>query len=161
MAIAVWQSNETPPNDRSYKLELKPAGWKARMWRSTGDFVQPMLRFDVPLKLIDVADRTLHELFAPFQAVLKDTDLYLERGAGVPLPMPWSIGRFTLDTKKPVCFLHRVLDDPWGNVLATLFRADSRADVTLALVPYSVEPERVVFGVLDYDIGTGADFRRG
>ncbi|MEO8667640.1 MAG: hypothetical protein ABI399_03935 [Bauldia sp.] len=161
MTPAVWQSAEVPPNERSYKLELKPAGWKARMWRSTGDFVQPMLRFDVPLKLVDIADRTLHELFAPFQSVLRETDLYLERGAAAPLPVPWSIGRFSLDAKKPVCFLHRVLDDPWGNVLATLFRPDSVADVTLSLVPYSIERDYVVFGIRDYDIGAGADFRRG
>jgi hypothetical protein len=161
VTIEVWQSAETPPNARSHKLELKPGGWKARLWRSTGDFVQPMLRLDAPLRLVDVADRTLHEIFAPFQAALRQLDVYLERGAGAPLPVAWSIGWLALAHDKPVCFLHRVLDDSWGTVLATLFRADAVADVTLSLVPYSATAERVVFGVRDYDIGVGADFRRG
>ncbi len=51
-----------------------------------------------------------------------------------------------------------MLDDPWGNVLATLFRAgEFRADVMLSLVPYEVTQGRVVFAVRDYDIGVGAD----
>jgi hypothetical protein len=120
-----------------------------------------MLRLDAPLRLVDVADRTLHEIFAPFQAALRQLDVYLERGAGAPLPVAWSIGWLALAHDKPVCFLHRVLDDSWGTVLATLFRADAVADVTLSLVPYSATAERVVFGVRDYDIGVGADFRRG
>ena len=129
------------------------------MWRSTGDFVQPMLRLDMPLTLADIDDAMLHGLFQPFEAELGALQVYLERGAGAPLPVPWSIGWLTLDGKKPVCFLHRVLDDPWGNVLATLFRAgESRADVMLSLVPYEVTQERVVFAVRDYDIGVGADF---
>ncbi len=156
--VDVWTSVDAPPNERSHRLGLRPAGWKARMWRSTGDFVQPMLRLDVPLMLTDIDDDMLHGLFQPFEARLGTLQLYLERGAGSPLPVPWSIGWLTLDDKKPVCFLHRVLDDPWGNVLATLFRAgESRADVMLSLVPYEVTQGRVVFAVRDYDIGVGAD----
>jgi hypothetical protein len=159
--VEVWQSADLPPNERSFKLELKPSGWKGRLWRSAADYVQPMLRLDVPLRLIDVTDRTLHELFAPFQSALRNFDLYLERGAAAPLPVAWSIGRMVIESERAFCFLHRVLDDPWGNVLATLFRADSHADVTLSVVPYEVAGDRLVFGIRDYDIGTGADFRRG
>ncbi len=67
---------------------VRPAGWKARMWRSTGDFVQPMLRLDVPLMLTDIDDDMLHGLFQPFEARLGTLQLYLERGAGSPLPVP-------------------------------------------------------------------------
>jgi hypothetical protein len=161
MSVTPWTSADAPPKELSFKLELRPATWKARMWRSSGDFVQPMMRLDVPLRLSDVVDRTLRDLFAPFQAGLSELRVYLERGAGAPLPVAWSIGWLLLDHKRPACFLHRVLDDSWGNIMATLFRAgESRADLTLSVVPYEIGRDSVKFGIRDYDIGTGADFAR-
>jgi hypothetical protein len=162
MSTQVWKSSGEPPKELSFKLELRPSAWKARMWRSSGDFVQPMMRLDASLRLMDIEDHSLRELFTPFQGGLNDIHVFLERGAGAPLPLSWSIGWLELDqTRRPACFLHRVLDDSWGNVLATLFRAgESRADVTLSIVPYDISRQRVMFAVRDYDIGTGADLAR-
>jgi hypothetical protein len=75
--------------------------------------------------------------------------------------MAWSVGRIGVDRERTTVWLHRFLDDPFGPVLATLFRAgDARADVTLAVVPYEIDRDHLTFAVRDYDIGAGADFAR-
>ena len=116
------------------KLELRPANWKARLWRAFDDSTMSMLRLAAPLELVDVADHDLNQLLAPFRSTLRGLDVYLERGAGSPLPLPWSVGWLAVDAKRPVAFLHRVLDDPFGNLLATLFRErEVGSDLSLVL----------------------------
>ena len=47
------------------------------------------------------------------------------------------MGWLAFERDKTVAFLHRVLDDPVGILVASLFRAgESRADVTLSISPY-------------------------
>jgi hypothetical protein len=150
-----------PQGEQSMKLVLTPLAWRARMWRAFDDSVTPMLRLDAPLGLIDVEDRTLHHMLTPFVSALRDLRVYLQRGSATAFPgMPWSVGRVSVERDRATIFLHRVLDDPFGNVLSTLFRPDARADLTLAVVTYEVKPESLLFAVRDYDIGVGADFRR-
>lgn len=156
-----WRHAEAPPSERCFKLVLRPHAWKARLWRASDGGVLPMLRLDVQLVVRDIEDETLRESLNPYLSSLRDFRVYLERGASVPLPLAWSVGRLTCERDQSTVFLHRVLDDPFGAVLATLFRAgDTRADVTLSLSPYEIGRERLIFALADYDIGTGADFRR-
>ena len=157
-AIHPYRDAAVPASEHCFKLELRPQAWKARMWRAFDDSVQPMVRLDTALNLRDIE---LRDLLAPFSVSLARIAIYLERGAGAPLPLPWSVGWLAFERDKTVGFLHRVLDDPVGILVASLFRAgESRADVTLSASPYEIGRERVVFALRDYDIGTGADFAR-
>jgi hypothetical protein len=122
-APEIWQRTEIPPSERCLKLVLRPHGWKARLWRTAGGGVMPMLRLDIQLAVRDVEDAALRELLTPFASSLRNLPLYLERGASVALPMPWSVGRLSIERDTSSGFLHHVLDDPFGSVLATLFRA--------------------------------------
>lgn len=160
-APKVWQRAEAPPSERCLKLVLRPHGWKARLWRAFDGSVMPMMRLDIQLALHEVENLTLRDLLTPFAASLRNLPLYLERGASVALPVAWSVGRLSIERDSSSGFLHHVLDDPFGRVLATLFRTgDTRADVTLSLSPYEIGRDRLVFAMRDYDIGTGADFGR-
>jgi hypothetical protein len=161
VSVAPYRDQTVPATERCFKLELRPVAWKARMWRAFDDSVQPMVRLDATLALRDIQHRDLRDLLTPFAPSLHRVAVYLERGAAAPLPLPWSIGRLAVDRDLTVAFLHRVLDDPVGILVASLFRAsESRADVTLSLSPYEIGRDRVVFALRDYDFGTGADFAR-
>ncbi len=160
-AIAPYRDAAVPASDRCFKVEFKPFAWKARMWRAFDDTVQPMVRLDCALPVRDIENRDLRDLLTPFSLSLQRMPVYLERGAGAPLPLTWSMGWVFVEREKAYAFLHRVLDDPVGRLVAGLFRAgEARADVTLSLSPYEITRDRVKFAVRDYDIGTGADFAR-
>jgi hypothetical protein len=159
--IKPYRGAEVPASEHCFKLELKPSGWKARIWRSFDDSVQPMVRLEASLHPRDIENRDHRDLLDPFSASLQHISVYLERGAGAPLPVPWSIGRLSVERDKSVGFLHRVLDDPIGVMVASLFRVrDSRADVTLSVSPWDVSRDRLVFAIRDYDLGVGSDFAR-
>ena len=161
VSVQVYREAVVPPVERCFKLSVRPVAWKARLWRAFDDTATVMLRLDAALHLGDIAARPLRDLLEPFTPALASLAIYLERGARAPLPLAWSVGWLSADREHAVAFLHRVVDDPFGNELATLFRAgDARADVTLSMAPYELSADRVVFAVRDYDIGTGADFAR-
>ena len=158
MPIEPYRESVAPEKDRCFTFVLKPIAWKARMWRAFDNSVTTMMRLDCPLGQHDLVGSPAEDLLLPFVPALRTTAVYLERGASVPLPLPWSVGRVGIDHSHSVVFLHRVLDDPFGNVLATLFRAaESRADVTLFLALYEAAADKLIFAVRDYDIGVGAD----
>lgn len=121
-----------------------------------------MLRLDTPFDPRELAGKRGGDLLVPFRPALQSLVVYLERGASVPLPLTWSVGRVTVEHNRCSGFLHRVLDDPFGLALASMFRAaEAQADVTLNLALYEALPDKLTFAVRDYDIGVGAEFVRG
>jgi len=161
MSAKVYRGATPPSADHAYKLVLRPYAWKARMWRASDDSVQPMLRLDVQLSVQEVERAELRDLLMPFLPALREIRLYLQRGSATALPVSWSVGRFSVEHDSATAFLHRVLDDPFGPVLAAVLPAGgARADVTLSLSPYEIGRDRLVFAMTDYDIGAGADFGR-
>jgi hypothetical protein len=150
-----------PKDDRCFSLVLKPIGWKARMWRAFDNSVTVMLRVETPVDPGEIANEAARELLAPFRPSLRGLVVYLQRGSETALPMAWSMGRVGIDRERSTVFLHRVLDDPYGIAIATMFRAaETAADITLQLALYQADADRVVFAVRDYDIGVGAEFVR-
>jgi hypothetical protein len=158
-ALEPYRETTAPPESRCLRLVLKPIGWKARMWRAFDNSVTIMMRLDTPLELHDL-DADGRALFEPFRPSLRGLKIYLERGASVPIPnLPWSIGRITFQREHSSGFLHRVLDDPFGMTMTTMFRtAETLADLTLLLALYESQPDALTFAVRDYDIGVGAEF---
>src|SRR5262245_36629118 len=124
------------------------------MWRAFDDSVTLMLRLDTPLDLHHMEGKPGHDLLARFQPSLRNLVIYLERGASVPPLLPWSVGRITVEHERSSGFLHRVLDDPFGLAMATMFRpAQTQSDLTLTLVLYEAQADKLTFAVRDYDIG--------
>jgi hypothetical protein len=159
--IEPYREAVAPPSDRCFPLVLKPIGWKARMWRAFDNSVTLMLRLDTPFDPNDIVGKPGYDLLLPFRPALRSLVVYLERGASVALPLPWSVGRATFQRDRSFIFLHRVLDDPFGVAIATMFRAaETQADLTLALSLYEADPGALVFAVRDYDIGVGSEFLR-
>jgi hypothetical protein len=159
--IEPYREAVAPPNERCFNLVLKPIGWKARMWRAFDNSVTLMLRLDTPLDLHKVAGKPGYDLLSRFQPSLRSLVIYLERGASAPLPVSWSMGRITVEHDRSSGFLHRVLDDPFGVAMATMFRpAETQSDLTLTLALYEEHPDKLIFAVRDYDIGVGAEFLR-
>jgi hypothetical protein len=160
-SIELYREAAAPPNERCFPFVLKPIGWKARIWRAFDNSVTVMLRLDTPVNMRELAGKPGADLLLPFQASLRSLVVYLERGASVPLPLSWSVGRFTAERDRSSIFLHRVLDDPFGAAIATMFRAaETQADLTLSLALYEAQSDRLVFAVRDYDIGVGSEFLR-
>jgi hypothetical protein len=158
LTLPVYRDAAPPPDRESLKLVLTPKAWKARLWRAFDDSTTALLRLDAPLNPRDVADLRLREAVTPFAAGLAKLDVYLERGASVPLPLAWSVGHAMIERDRAVVWLHRVLDDPFGLILATLFRGETKADLTLGVVAYEASRDRLTLAIRDYDLGLGADF---
>jgi hypothetical protein len=151
-----------PPGDEHcFRLTLKPIGWKARIWRAFDDSVTVLLRLDTPLDPQDLAEDGARELLSSFRPSLRNLIVYLQRGSDAALPLSWSVGRISINHESSCAFLHRVLDDPFGIGLATMFRAaETQADVTLQVALYEANADKLIFAVRDYDIGVGAEFLR-
>jgi len=160
-AITPYRDTAVPPTERCFPLVLTPVDWKVRMWRAFDNSVTTMVRLNAEVRPQDIDNFDLRELLTPFAVGLHRMPIYLQRGTAAALPLPWSMGRLTIERERPCAFLHRVLDDPIGMLLAGLFRAgETQADVTLSILPYDIGSERIEFAVRDYDIGAGADFSR-
>ena len=159
MTLALYRDDVAPPAEAGIRLVLTPKSWKARLWRAFDDTTTVMLRLDAPLTVRDVTDATLREALTPFSAGLAKLDVYLERGASAPLPVSWSVGHIMIEHDRAVVWLHRVLDDPFGLMLSTLFRPGATTDLTLSVVPYASTRNRLTLAIRDYDLGIGADLR--
>jgi hypothetical protein len=159
--IEPYREASAPGKEYCFALTVKPIGWKARIWRAFDDSVTVMLRLDAPLDTDEIADEAARELLTPFRPSLRNLIMYLQRGSQAPLPLSWSVGRVSIDHEHSCVFLHRVLDDPFGIALATMFRAaETHADVTIQVALYEAKADGLILAVRDYDIGVGAEFLR-
>jgi hypothetical protein len=104
--------------------------------------------------LPDIEDSKLRAALAPFAAELSSFRLYLDHGTENRLPLPWAVGAFNVerDNKTFVRF-YDFLETPAANVLLNFLpHAGASSDLIFGVVPYSVERNRLLFAIPDYDL---------
>jgi hypothetical protein len=67
---------------------------------------------------------------------------------------PWAVGRFDLDPKSAFMFFHDFLGASNGTLMLSLMQtAGAATDLVISVVPFRIEPEKLVFAVTSYDFG--------
>jgi hypothetical protein len=146
---------ETPPDARAPALKPKLRSWTGRVWRWHPQGSQLMLKLDASISLPDIEDAELRAALAPFASELASFELYLDHGAENRLPLPWAVGAFNVERdNKTFARFYDFLETPPANVLLNLLPlAGASSDLIFGVVPYSVEKNRLVFAIRDYDLG--------
>jgi hypothetical protein len=146
---------DAPPSTRAPALKPKLRSWTGRVWRWHPQGCQLMLKLDASLGLADIEDAELRKALAPFSAELSSFRLYLDHGAENRLPLPWAVGVFNVerDNKTFVRF-YDFLETPAAHVLLHLLpQAGANSDLIFGVIPYSLETNRLIFAIPDYDLG--------
>lgn len=146
---------EAPPPDKAPALKPKLRSWTGRVWRWHPQGYQLMLKLDASIALSDVEDAALRKALSPFGAELASFRLYLDHGAENRLPLSWAVGSLNVERgNKTFARFYDFLDTPPANVLLNLLpQAGASSDLVFGVVPYSVEKDRLVFAIPDYDLG--------
>jgi hypothetical protein len=147
--------DDTPTQTRAPALKPKLRSWTGRVWRWHPQGYQRMLKLDASLGLADIEDGDLRKALAPFSAELSSFRLYLDHGAENRLPLPWAVGAFHVEREnKTFVRFDDFLETPAANVLLHLLpQAGAGSDLIFGVVPYSLEKNRLIFAIPDYDLG--------
>jgi hypothetical protein len=149
--LEVYQ-DEAPPKPRAPALKPKLRSWTGGVWCWHPQGYQLMLKLDVSLSISEIEDNEPRKALAPFSAELSSFRLYLDHGAENRLALPWAVGSFNVecDNKTFVRF-YDFLETPAANVLLHLLPQAGAS--FFGVVPYSLERNRLVFAIVDYDLG--------
>jgi len=133
-----------PPQERT--LALKP---KLRSWTGL------MLKLDASLAVSEIEDADLRAALSPHIAELSSFALYLDYTDENHLPLPWAVGAFHVERGKHAFMrFYDFLETVPAHVLVTLLpAAGAQSDLILSVIPYSLETNRLIFAIADYDLG--------
>lgn len=147
--------DDAPPSTRAPALKPKLRSWTGRVWRWHPQAYQLMLKLDATLSLPDIEDAGLRKALVPFSAELASFRLYLDHGAENRLSLPWAVGMFNVEREnKTFVRFYDFLDTPAAHTLISLLpQAGASSDLIFGVVPYSLEKNRLIFAIPDYDLG--------
>ncbi len=153
--LDAYQDADQPPSRRGFALKPKLKSWTGRVWRWHPQGYQLMLKLDANVSIPEIEDRELRKALAPFSAELSSFRLYLDHGAENRLPLSWAVGAFNVERdNKTYARLYDFLDTPASHALLPLLpQAGASSDLVLGVSPYNVERSRIVFAIVDYDLG--------
>lgn len=147
--------DDAPPQTRAPALKPKLRSWTGRVWRWHPQGYQLMLKIEASVAPSEIEDNDLRKALAPFSAELSGFRLYLDHGAENRLPLSWAVGAFNVEPdNKTFARFYDFLETPAAHVLLHLLpQAGSNSDLIFGVVPYSLERNRLVFAIVDYDLG--------
>ena len=80
--------------------------------------------------------------------------IYVLHPEELPRLAPWAVGRLDVDQKSAFMFFHDFLGAPNGMLMLNLMQtAGAQTDIIISLMPMTIEPQRMLFAVADYDFG--------
>jgi hypothetical protein len=154
VTLAPYSGSEAPPQERALPIKPRLVSWTSRIWRASPERSVPLFKVEAQLDPRDIEDRALAEALRPFKAELQKLAIYLLHPEGSPRLAPWAVGRFDVDRKSGFMFFHDFLAAPNGMLMLDLMQtAGAATDIIISIVPTSVEPDRLLFAVTDYDFG--------
>ncbi|HET6321641.1 MAG TPA: hypothetical protein VFF87_06280 [Hyphomicrobium sp.] len=157
MALAPYTKTEPPSADKLPVITPRAISWTSRVWRHSRAGVVPLFKIDLALDIAAVEDRALQEALRPFEAQLQRFALYILHPEESKPLAPWAVGRLDVDEKSAYIFLHDFLAAPNGMLMLNLLQAQGAAtEFILSLVPMTVERNRILFAIPDYDLGVRA-----
>lgn len=153
--LETYRASEAPPQSRTPALKPRLRSWTGRVWRATPQSFQLMLKLDASLAISEIEDTDLRATLAPFAADLTSFPLYLDYTDENHLPLSWAVGAFHVERGKSAFMrFYDFLETVPAHVLVTLLpAAGAQSDLILSVIPYSLETNRLVFAIADYDLG--------
>jgi hypothetical protein len=150
-----YRDADAPPQSRTPALKPKLRSWTSRVWRSTPTSFQLMLKLDASLSLSEIEDTALRAALSPFAADLTSFPIYLDYTHENHLPVSWAVGAFYVEQGKSAFMrFYDFLESVPAHVLVPLLpAAGAQSDLILSVIPYSVETNRLIFAIADYDLG--------
>ena len=153
--LETYRDNEAPPQSRTPALKPRLRSWTGRVWRSTPTSFQLMLKLDASLAISEIEDTDLRAALSPFAADLTSFPLYLDYTDENQLPVSWAVGAFHVERGKSAFMrFYDFLETVPAHVLVPLLpAAGAQSDLILSVIPYSLETNRLIFAIADYDLG--------
>jgi hypothetical protein len=153
--LETYRDNEAPPQSRTPALKPRLRSWTGRVWRSTPTSFQLMLKLDASLAMSEIENTDLRQTLAPFAADLASFPLHLDYTDENHLPVAWAVGAFhVVRCKNAFRRVYDFLESVPAHVLVPLLpAAGAQSDLILSVIPYSLETNRLIFAIADYDLG--------
>jgi hypothetical protein len=153
--LETYRDNEAPPQSRTPALKPRLRSWTGRVWRSTPTSFQLMLKLDASLAMSEIEDTDLRAALSPYAADLTSFALYLDHTRENHLPVSWAVGAFYVERgKSAFTRFYDFLESVPAHVLVPLLpAAGAQSDLILSVIPYSLETNRLIFAIADYDLG--------
>lgn len=153
--LETYRDTEPPPQARTTALKPRLKSWTGRVWRSSPQSFQLMLKLDASLATSEIEDAGLRAALSPFAADLMSFPLYLDYTDENHLPVSWAVGAFYVERGKNAFMrFYDFLESVPAHVLVTLLpAAGAQSDLILSVIPYVVETNRLIFAIADYDLG--------
>jgi hypothetical protein len=153
--LETYRDQEAPPQSRTPALKPRLRSWTGRVWRATPTSFQLMLKLDASLLVSEVEDSDLRATLALFAADLTSFPLYLDYTDENHLLLSWAVGAFHVERGKHAFMrFYDFLDTVPAQVMVPLLpSAGAQSDLVLSVVPYSLETNRLIFAITDYDLG--------
>ena len=148
-------AQSAPPQARTLALKPKLRSWTGRVWRATPASFQLMLKLDASLAISEIDDADLRAALLPHAAELSSFALYLDYTDENHLPLSWAVGAFHVERGKHAFMrFYDFLESVPSHVLVPLLpAAGAQSDLILSVIPYSLETNRLIFAITDYDLG--------
>jgi hypothetical protein len=150
-----YRANDPPPQSRTPALKPRLRSWTGRVWRATPSSFQLMLKLDASVTVSEIEDPHLRSALGPFVGELTSFPLYLDYTDENHLPLPWAVGALNVEHgKHSFMRFYDFLETPPAHVLVPLLpQAGAQSDLILSVIPYSLETNRLIFAITDYDLG--------
>jgi hypothetical protein len=153
--LETYRDSDAPPQSRTPALKPKLRSWTGRVWRSAPTSFQLMLKLDASLSLAEIEDASLRAALSPYAADLMSFPIYLDYTHENHLSVSWAVGAFYVEQGKNAFMrFYDFLESVPAHVLVPLLpAAGAQSDLVLSVIPYSVETNRLIFAIADYDLG--------
>jgi hypothetical protein len=159
MTLTPYTGN-TAPTARGFMVKPQLLTFTSRIWRESPERPIPLFKLEARLDPREIDDRTLSEALQPYAAQLQKLAIYVLHPDESPRLAPWAVGRLDIDQKSAFIFLHDFLAARNGMLMLNMLQTSgASAEIIMGLVPISVDPQRMLFAIPDYDFGVHARIR--
>jgi hypothetical protein len=149
--LEVYRDGRTSPQqERTAALKPELRSWTGRIWRATPESFQLMLKLDASVAVSEIGHADLRAALTPFAAELSSFALYLDHTHQNHLPGSFNVEHGNHTFMRFYDFLDTV---PAHALIPLLPAAGAQSDLILSVIPYSLETNRLIFAVADYDLG--------
>ena len=154
MQLEEYTAKEEPAPEKLMALKPTLVAWTSRVWRESPGRAIPLFKIEARLEVRDIEDKALQEALRPYAAQLQKIAIYVLHPEESPHLASWAVGRFDVDQKSAFMFMHDFLAAPNGNLMLSLMQtAGAQTDIIISIMPMTIEPQRLLFAVADYDFG--------
>jgi hypothetical protein len=148
------------PDDRGFALKPQLLTFTSRIWRESPARSIPLFKIEARLDPRAIEDRALSEALQPHAAKLQQFAIYLLHPEESPRLAPWAVGRLDVDEKSAFAFFHDFLAAPNAMLMLNLLQTSgATTEFIMGVVPISVEPQRLLLAIVEYDFGVHARIR--